>query len=94
MGQQYSIIVDDLTVCAECGSRIWVEVHHCIHGTGLRKLADKYHLVVGLCHYCHMRLHDKDHKMDRKYQHMAMVAFERHHQDLDFLKIFGRRYYE
>lgn len=89
-----SILTQDMTICAECGSRFNVEKHHCIHGRGLKQLAEKFGLFIGLCHTCHMRLHDKDHKMDRHYQHMAMVAFEREYPQLDFLKIFGRRYYE
>ena len=44
-----SIIVDDLKKCYVCGATRGIEVHHCIHGTAGRKLATKYHLVVGLC---------------------------------------------
>ena len=44
-----SIIVDDLKHCVICGAVKDIEMHHCIHGTSGRKLATKYHLLVGLC---------------------------------------------
>lgn len=37
-----SIITNDLKVCAECGTRENIEIHHCIHGTAGRKFATKY----------------------------------------------------
>lgn len=47
-----SIITDDMSKCYVCGGRA-TEKHHVLHGYGNRKLAERYGLVVGLCHYCH-----------------------------------------
>lgn len=38
--------------CKLCGSP-YVEIHHCLHGTANRKKADKYNLVIPLCHEHH-----------------------------------------
>ena len=35
-----------------------LEHHHCLHGTGQRKLADEDGLWVWLCRECHSALHD------------------------------------
>ena len=44
-----SIIVEDMTKCVLCGNPN-VEIHHAIHGTANRKIADKYGLTIPLCH--------------------------------------------
>lgn len=41
--------------CKLCGSP-YVEIHHCLHGTANRKKADKYNLVIPLCHEHHIVL--------------------------------------
>lgn len=48
-----SIIVEHMDRCAICGSP-YVEVHHAIHGTANRKIADKYGLTIPLCHEHHL----------------------------------------
>ena len=92
-----SIIVKDLKVCCECGSMQNVEVHHCIHGTAGRKLATRYHLLVGLCPECHRGTHGVHgkygHELDLKYKRMAQEAWEKKHGNReDFIRIFGRSY--
>lgn len=92
-----SIIVKDLKVCDNCGTVQGVEVHHCIHGTAGRKLATKYHLVVGLCSECHRGtygVHGKEgHELDVYYKRLAQEAFERKYGDREkFREIFGKSY--
>ena len=54
------IPADEPNVCFLCGlQNIYTEVHHCIHGTANRKLADEDGLTVHLCMNCHRKLHDK-----------------------------------
>ena len=86
-----SVITDNMDQCFICGSPYMIEVHHCIHGTANRKLADKYGLTVGLCHICHSKLHDHGTK-DKVLQQLAQLKFEETYPDLDFMKIFGRSY--
>lgn len=42
-----------------CHRQDSLEVHHCIHGTANRRLADKDGLTVYLCRDCHRALHDR-----------------------------------
>lgn len=91
MGKAVSIITEDLTRCEVCG-RPATDIHHCIHGTAGRKLADKYHLIIGLCNEHHRELHDSNNKMDRHFQQMAQIAFQAHYPSLNFKEIFGRNY--
>ena len=39
--------------CFICGTTVNLEEHHCLHGAGNRKLAEKYGLKVMLCAQCH-----------------------------------------
>lgn len=92
-----SIIVKDLKVCDNCKTTQGVEVHHCIHGTAGRKLATRYHLVVGLCSECHrgkFGVHGKEgHELDLHYKKLAQEAWERKYGDREkFREIFGKSY--
>ena len=62
-----------------------------IFGRGLRKLSDRYGLVIRLCPACHRELH----------QNASMMAwsraegqrrFEEDHSHEEFMKIFGKNY--
>lgn len=89
-----SIITDDLTRCIECG-RMADHIHHCLYGTANRKLADKYHLVVGLCYNHHegqMGVHNGNKELDMKLKRMAQEAFEREYPQIEFLAVFGKNY--
>lgn len=90
MGKAISIITDDLETCFVCG-RMASDIHHCIHGHGRRDLAQKYHLVIGVCNECHSNIHDRDTALDRRLQQLAQKKFEEHY-DLNFREIFGKNY--
>lgn len=91
-----SIIVKDLKVCHECGTRTNVEVHHCIHGTSGRKLATKYHLLVGLCSECHRGTYGVHGKygeaLDLKLKREAQECFEKKYSHEKWMEVFGRNY--
>ena len=92
-----SIIVTDLKTCWNCGSVRDVEVHHCIHGTAGRKLATKYHLVVGLCPECHRGTYGVHGKhgayLDRQLKELAQTKWENKYGTRDqFREIFGKSY--
>ena len=70
-------MIDEKKVCRMCGSYNNLEVHHCIHGTANRKLADEDGLTVYLCHTCHMKLHDTR-AYDLAYIQMAQHYYETH----------------
>ena len=92
-----SIITTDLKVCAECGTRENIEIHHCIHGTAGRKFATKYHLLVGLCSRHHrgpegVHHNPNSHELDEKYEKLAQEAFEAKYSHEKWMKEWGKNY--
>ena len=89
-----SIIQADTDYCFICG-RYGTELHHCIYGSANRKLADKYKLVVGLCHAHHRGnngVHGGNKELDIFLKQTAQTKFNEFYNDLDFLAVFGRNY--
>ena len=85
-------MIDKRRQCFICGSHYPLERHHVIHGHGRRKQADRFGLVVYLCHKCHTELHDKG-TWDKELQRYGQMVFERDHGTREeFRKIFGRSY--
>lgn len=82
--------------CWLCGDTRNLELHHCIHGTANRKLADKYGLTIWLCRDCHTAAPDSVHRnprADKILKSVAQRAFEETHGSrFDFIKIFGKSY--
>ena len=78
--------------CYVTGSRINLDLHHCLHGVGKRKLADKYGLTVWLRHDIHMLLHDKDKELDRQLEQDAQRAFEKKYSHDKWMEVFGKNY--
>lgn len=71
-----SIIPEDgADRCYICRTEGPTEVHHMIHGTAGRSLADYYGLTCHLCPMCHRLLHDKG-TFDRELQAKAQEAWE------------------
>lgn len=91
-----SIIVEDLKHCVICGAVKDIEMHHCIHGTSGRKLATKYHLLVGLCPEHHRGtngVHGKNGaELDLMLKRIAQTSFEQKHSHEKWMEIFGRNY--
>ena len=92
-----SIIVKDLKTCMVCKTTEGVETHHCIHGTAGRKLATRYHLLVGLCSECHRGIygvHGKEGaKLDLAFKQMAQIKWEEKYGDTQkFIQVFGKSY--
>ena len=91
--EKKSIIVDDMEHCKLCGSP-YVEIHHCLHGTANRKKADKYNLVIPLCHEHHTGGKQSAHlnaRYDLMYKKMAQKAFEEKIGTREeFIKEFGK----
>ena len=77
-----SIIQTGKAMCYICKTYLNVEtttgivIHHCIHGRGLRKLADQDGLVIWICDRHHSALHDDpDHPYDAELKALAQEAF-------------------
>lgn len=78
--------------CYVTGSRINLELHHCIHGRANRKLADQYGLWCWLRQDIHRLLHDQDKELDKRLEREAQEAFEKTHTREEFRRIFGKSY--
>lgn len=89
-------IISDEERCYLCGSTVGLERHHCIHGTGGRKLADKYGLTVMLCAKCHRDgatgVHGRNSEADRHLKKLAQKKFEEKHGHDKWMEVFGRNY--
>lgn len=91
-------IIDDSNYCYICRryktiKRIGTERHHCIFGTGKRKLADQDGLTVMLCNQCHRLLHDKGlHALDL--QQVAEQAYINYYKSSipEFIQRYGKNY--
>lgn len=87
-----SRMIDDRRQCFICGAHYPLEKHHLLHGFARRKVADRYGLVVYLCHQCHRNLHDKG-TYDRALQEYAQRYFEANYGSReDFRREFGKSY--
>ena len=86
---------DQPNQCFLCGlSCIHTEVHHCLHGTANRRLADEDGLTVNLCMNCHRKLHDKGFG-DRYLQEIAEEAWMKYNHDknlTDWVRRYGKNY--
>lgn len=75
-----------------------LQIHHCIHGTANRRLAEEDGLKVYLCPTCHKNLHDKG-KGDRDLQRLAEEMWIEKHYFYDrekgieeFIERYGKSY--
>ena len=86
-------IIDNGFRCHECGARA-TDIHHCLHGIGRRRLADKDGLTVPLCRSCHERLHSSSgHEMDLRYKKLGEIYFlQSGHTVDDFIVRYGKNY--
>ncbi len=87
-----SIIVERTDRCVICGSP-YVEIHHAIHGTANRKVADKYGLTIPLCHEHHLGALGPhlNRTVDLTYIKAAQRAFEsKVGTREEFRKLFGK----
>ena len=90
-----SIITNNMECCYKCGTSYNLQVHHCIHGNGKRKLSEKYGLKVMLCIHCHTGSNEAVHmnrENDLELIKIAQKAFEITYSREEFIKIFGRNY--
>lgn len=94
-------IMQDKKECYECRRLFGIskqsnlQLHHIFPGHGFRSLSDKYGLTVYLCFYHHQGrggVHN-DASFMRRLGSAAQKAFEKHYPHLNFLEIFGRKYY-
>lgn len=87
-------IICDKKECFLCGGTP-VEKHHCMHGRGVRPLAESWGLFVWLCPYHHR---DNKHgvhgnaELDLWFKQLAQNCFEIAYGHEKWMQIFGRNY--
>lgn len=87
-----SILQPDEKRCFITGSVINLDKHHCFHGSGNRKIAEREGCWVWLRHDVHMRLHDTDKELDKYIQQECQKKYEETHSRNEFRKLFGKSY--
>ena len=85
-------ILQDKKECFFCHYTQNLEVHHCVHGTANRKIADKCGLTVRLCHRCHSLVHDSDRGLDLELIQLAQRKFEETHSRDEWRELFCKSY--
>lgn len=98
---RYSIIYNDLSVCAECGLKngtydyisnkyITVSKNEVFEGS-YRLLSIKYGMICPLCENCHNKFHN-DILFNLKYKVMFQMKFIKTHSNEEFVSIFKQNY--
>lgn len=88
-------IVQDLNdrKCYICGSRLDLELHHCLHGTANRAVAEREELGCWLCGVHHDLLHDKDNDLDLFIKEQAQKAWEKQKGSREqWIALFGKNF--
>lgn len=80
-----------MNICYLCKMAPPSEMHHIMHGTANRKIADQYGLVVPLCQSCHRKLHNKGIGY-WELKRQAQEWFESDHTHAEWMQAFGRNY--
>lgn len=87
-------ILQDEKKCFICGTTIGLQLHHVLHGTGMRRIADKLHLTVWLCREHHVGTYSphqcKD--VDLRLKRFAQSCYEDKHDRFDWMVKVGRNY--
>ena len=94
--KRYSIIVDDLTKCAECQNKGKMNLHEVFFGRN-RQNSIKYGLVIPLCQKeHHNQIECKGIHFDKelcdKWHKIGQEVFEKTYPELNFISIFRRNY--
>lgn len=87
---RFSIIYQDLTKCANCGSKIEIEKNEVFEGA-YRQTSITYGMIVPFCRRCHKRFHN-ERLFNLKYKAMFQIKFLETHLLEEFIEIFKQDY--
>lgn len=87
---RYSIIYNNLSICANCGSNNCVEKNEVFEGS-YRQKSIELGMVVPLCHKCHKEFHNNS-KLNLYYKVMFQKEYIKYNTLEDFIKKFGQNY--
>lgn len=89
--ERFSIIYQDLTKCAECGSKIGHIDKNEVYEGSKRNVSMENGFVVPFCNNCHDRFHN-DIEFALKYKRMFQKVYEKKYSRKDFLNLIHRNY--
>lgn len=90
---RFSIIYNDLTKCAVCGSKLGINKHEVFYGS-YRQNSIKYGMVIPLCQEHHTGnngIHN-NRDIDLYFKRLFQSEFEKTHTRDEFIKLFGKSY--
>ena len=87
-------IIQQEKKCLLCGATYGCELHHCIHGTAGRKIADKLGLTVWLCaeHHRGSVSPHQNRDIDLRLKRLAQTEYEKKHTREEWLEKVGSNY--
>ena len=87
-------IIQQEKKCLLCGATYGCELHHCIHGTAGRKIADKLGLTVWLCaeHHRGKVSPHQNRDIDLRLKRLAQTEYEKKHTREEWLEKVGSNY--
>lgn len=95
MKKQWSVLVNDLNTCVECGCRM-EHKHHIFFGiSSEKKRAEKMGYMIPLCYMHHESSQEGIHhnpELNLKWRQIAQEHYEQTHTRSQFIQDFGRNY--
>lgn len=88
--RRFSNLVEDMTLCARCGSP-YVELHEVFNGSGSREKSKKYGLVIPLCRRCHSLVHSNQ-EIDRQLKLEVQREFIKRYGYEKYMEVFKKNY--
>ena len=87
-------VLQDEKKCFLCGTTLNLERHHVLHGTAMRRIADKLGLTVWLCAEHHRGAYSSHQRkdVDLRLKRFAQSCYEDKHDRFDWMVKVGRNY--
>ena len=89
-------IIQKKKECFVCHSQRFLEVHHCVHGSANRKIADRLGLTIYLCPSCHRGKYGvhQNHDLDLKIMKIAEQAYLDYYKATveDWISLIGKNF--
>lgn len=89
---RFSIIQKNMSMCFICKGPA-TEKHEIFYGTAYRTKSKDWGMVVGLCHICHMNIHDNQ-RNDEALKRIGQRAFEARYGHAKYMEVFRKNYLE
>ena len=87
-------ILQERQGCFICGTTLQLERHHVLHGTAMRRIADKLGLTLLLCAEHHRGKYSPHQRkdVDLRLKRFAQSCYEDNHSHEEWMEKVGRNY--